>query len=164
LKGIKMKTTASGVPIGIFNPAIKSNWPYLQHICPKCRKVNGENTTAVFVTCDCGLTYQTPTGMEVVEFRNAEHAALVAVAEAAKLIRLTLEPIPDIPLKDGCLCAGCGAWRPKGHKEAHDHEDDCPEVRKRTALFGQQSHDQRHYKRLLDEALANLAAVRKGAA
>jgi hypothetical protein len=89
-----------------------------------------------------------------------EHAALVAAAEAAKYLRPALDPIPDIAM-NGCLCAGCGNWTPKGHPEAHDHDDNCPEVRKRSALAAQSSHNERHGKRILDEALANLAAVRK---
>ncbi len=81
------QTTDKATAIGIFNPAIKSNWPYIQHICPACRKVNGENSRGVTVQCDCGCDYKTPDAQQVIEFRNAEHAALVAVAEAAKELK-----------------------------------------------------------------------------
>jgi len=90
-----------------------------------------------------------------------EHEALNAVAEAAKYYRDAMLPIPDIKLKDGCLCAGCGAWMPKGHPEAHDHEDNCTELRNRSALFAQRSHNERHGSRILNASLSKLQSIRE---
>ncbi len=57
----KIDSDSSTIPVGIFNPAIKSNSNYTQHICPLCMAVNGENESGAVVQCDCGLDYLVPT-------------------------------------------------------------------------------------------------------